>query len=626
MDEEPVREEAGPGTPLPRSAEAELLELRAQYAALAEDAARLRRRLRREEERVRAIQSMGAALGSSLDLDSVLQVVVGAITRMLEADRSTLFLVDEQRQHLVARVAQGEDGRELRLRIGEGIAGWVARTGRPVNLKDAYQDRRFNPIVDQLTGYRTRSILCVPVKDPRRLRTIGVLQVLNKRRGYFTVADEELLRGLTAQAAITVVNSQLFVTLMRKNMELLEARDQLQGKVRELDQLYELSQALQRSGSEDELLNAVLDKAAELLPSAAVGLLLLDDEGGCLRYSSRPPDQPIRRGTLRLGLGEGVVSLVAQDGHPRSLDSMGEDPAHRVRLEAALGTPLRNLLTVPLRINEQALGALQLMNRRGGTARRYGPEDQTLAALIADQTSKALDLLRQIEDRAQRERLATVGQLLSSILHDIKGPISVISGYVQLMVRKDAREDRERYEAVVHRQFEHLASMTQEVLSFARGESSLLLRRSHLSQFMAELDELFRAQVAGRKLELQVQDEHGGSAVFDQVKMTRALSNLVRNAIEALGDEPGSLTVAAARADDGALLFTVSDSGPGIPDEIRGRLFDTFVSRGKKDGSGLGLAIVRKIVEEHGGEVSFDSSPGLGTRFEIRIPQAEESP
>lgn len=596
----------------------ELERLRGLCTRLEGEAAALRERLQREEEQVRAIQAMGMALGSSLELDQVLRVILDAVTRLLDADRSSLFLVDDRREYLVSRIAQGQEDSEFRLRMGEGVAGWVARHGRPVNLKNAYEDRRFDPSFDQATGYRTRSLLCVPVYDPRRHRTVGVIQVLNKRQGYFSPADEELLRSVCSQAAITIENSKLFSSLMTRNMELLETRDQLQLKVREVDLLYELSRQIQQARTEEELASTVIEQALELLSCEAAALLLLDDEGGRLHYATRPVDATGRTGTLRLAPGEGLVGRAIRQGALLGSDGLKDDPGHRLRLMDELGISIRGTLAAPLVAEQRQHGALQVFNRKSNM-RRFTAEDLKLLSLIADQTAVALDLRRQLVEKEQRERLATIGQLLSGVLHDIKGPISIISGYVQLMVKKEAREERERYAAIIHRQFEHLAAMTQEVLAFARGETTLLVRKCYVHRFMLELEELFRQQVEGRSIELSVRDDYGGVAFFDQVKLTRALVNLVRNSIEAM-KKGGSLHILASR-EGNELIFTVSDTGAGIPEEIRGRLFGAFVTKGKSEGTGLGLAMVRKIVEEHGGSIRYESEAGSGTRFEIRLPQ-----
>ncbi|TMK67793.1 MAG: GAF domain-containing protein [Actinobacteria bacterium] len=146
---------------------------------------------------------------SELDLSSLLQRIMGEATRMLKADRSTLFLNDEKTGELFARVAQGDGLGEIRFPNTAGIAGTVFQTGESINIPYAYADLRFNPQLDKQTGYFTRSILCVPVvsKDGR---TIGVTQVLNKRGGPFTGEDEQRLKAFTAQVSIALQNAKLF--------------------------------------------------------------------------------------------------------------------------------------------------------------------------------------------------------------------------------------------------------------------------------------------------------------------------------------------------------------------------------------------------------------------------------
>src|SRR5690606_4952828 len=106
-----------------------------------------------------------------------------------------------------SKVLQGARMKELRLKIGEGIAGWVAKTGKSVNIKDAYRDQRFNQNVDNETGFQTRSCLCQPIRNHER-KIIGVVQVLNKHEGYFTVEDENLLSAISSQVAVSIENSK----------------------------------------------------------------------------------------------------------------------------------------------------------------------------------------------------------------------------------------------------------------------------------------------------------------------------------------------------------------------------------------------------------------------------------
>ena len=122
------------------------------------------------------------SLTAERDLGRLLHKIMHKTLEVMDAERSTLFLLDEAKQELWSKVAEGVGTKEIRIPVGVGIAGLVARTGETVNIPDAYQDTRFNPDVDRSTGYHTRTILCMPLKSPEG-RILGVLQVLNKRTG-----------------------------------------------------------------------------------------------------------------------------------------------------------------------------------------------------------------------------------------------------------------------------------------------------------------------------------------------------------------------------------------------------------------------------------------------------------
>ncbi|HYR05272.1 MAG TPA: adenylate/guanylate cyclase domain-containing protein, partial [Gallionella sp.] len=146
---------------------------------------------------------------ADIKLGSLLQRVMGEATRMLNAERSTLFLNDEKTNQLWSEVGQGLESMQIRLPNHLGIAGAVFTSGKSINIPYAYADLRFNPAFDKQTGFFTRSILCVPIVN-KHGKTIGVTQVLNRRGGPFTSEDESRLRAFTAQISIALENAKLF--------------------------------------------------------------------------------------------------------------------------------------------------------------------------------------------------------------------------------------------------------------------------------------------------------------------------------------------------------------------------------------------------------------------------------
>ncbi len=190
-------------------ADLELLEAMTMQASIALQSTQFVERMKKSREKELEFLDVVSDVTSEIDLGAMLAKVMGEATRMLQADRSTLFLNDEKTNELFSRVAMGDSIGEIRLPNHVGIAGHVFTSGKTVNIPYAYADLRFNPAFDKKTGYFTRSILCVPVinKDGK---TIGVTQVLNRRGGPFTSEDETRLKAFTAQVAIGLENAKLF--------------------------------------------------------------------------------------------------------------------------------------------------------------------------------------------------------------------------------------------------------------------------------------------------------------------------------------------------------------------------------------------------------------------------------
>lgn len=175
--------------------------------------------LHEEVQKIRAeegrLLELTAAMSTELQLQPLLVKIMETVSTLLEADRATLFMHDPRTGELWALVGQGEGLGKMRFPSHAGIAGRVFTAGETINIADAYADPRFNPELDQRTGYRTRSILCMPVIN-RSGEIIGVTQVLNKKHGPFTPIDERLLRGFSAQASIALDRAQLFEAFLEK--------------------------------------------------------------------------------------------------------------------------------------------------------------------------------------------------------------------------------------------------------------------------------------------------------------------------------------------------------------------------------------------------------------------------
>jgi adenylate cyclase len=169
----------------------------------------------RNQQGAAALLKATASLGQSLDLEATLRLVMEQARNLMKADRSTLFMLSKDTGELWSKVAtaDGKNLMEIRIPANRGIAGYVASTGQPLNIPDAYKDPRFDPSTDQKTGYKTRNILCMPVFNTGK-DLIGVTQLINKQQGSFTTSDEEFMRAFNTQAGIALENAKLFENVL----------------------------------------------------------------------------------------------------------------------------------------------------------------------------------------------------------------------------------------------------------------------------------------------------------------------------------------------------------------------------------------------------------------------------
>ncbi|MCE9582162.1 MAG: sigma 54-interacting transcriptional regulator [Planctomycetes bacterium] len=166
------------------------------------------------------------ALASEKDVERLLGRIMDEVTRVVDADRSTLFLLDADRHELWSKIAQRSEVAEIRIPLGRGIAGHVAKTGTAIAIADVYEDPRFTPETDRATGYQTKSVACAPMLTPDG-RTLGVIEVMNKRDGAFDGDDVKLLAAFAAFSAVAIENARLFDEDSRKAAQIAALNKQL---------------------------------------------------------------------------------------------------------------------------------------------------------------------------------------------------------------------------------------------------------------------------------------------------------------------------------------------------------------------------------------------------------------
>ena len=317
-------------------------------------------------------------------LDGILEVLVELTSRELDCDRGTLFLNDPTSGELFSRVAQGGLSREIRILNSTGIAGAVFQAGEPLIIDDPYADPRFNSSVDERTGYRTESIICVPVRTMSD-EVIGVMQNLNKRGEKFNDDDLSLLLEMTRQAAVALQSLQYFEQIEQiriKEMTFLEL-------VSDINSEFDLSSLLQR----------VVAETCKMLSSERATIFLHDPATGTL-FSRVASGAEISE--IRLPSFAGIAGAVFTSGNSMNIPYAYADLRFNPAFDRQTGFFTRSILCVPV-VNKdgKVIGVTQCLNKKGGV---FTDEDEqrlkafTAQVAIALENSKLFDDVRRVKN------------------------------------------------------------------------------------------------------------------------------------------------------------------------------------------------------------------------------------
>ncbi len=225
-----------------------------------------------------------------------------------------------------------------------------------------------------------------------------------------------------------------------------------------------------------------------------------------------------------------------------------------------------------------------------------------------------------ITEVMRSERLSLVGSMANSIIHDLKNPICIVRCCADLIASQTTDPRMHDLTSMLGKAVDGMTSMTQELLDYARGSTSLHKERVSLWRLMDELNQQALQLLPGQNIQFVKHLRYDGDLEIDLARFTRVLCNLIKNAREAMPG--GGILNLATELRDGQVSLTLSDTGCGIPADILPKLFEPFVTHGKSHGTGLGMAIAKSIVEAHDGTIAVRSTVGTGTTVEIRLPAA----
>ncbi|MBF0545957.1 MAG: GAF domain-containing protein [Candidatus Riflebacteria bacterium] len=336
-------------------------------------------------------------LGKQLELGPLISVIISRTTEILNADRSSLFLIDHQRNELFSKVAQGIDFLEIRFPITVGIAGHVARTGEILNLEDVYQHPLFNQEIDRATGYRTKSMLCAPITNISG-NTVAVIQVINKKKGSFTHRDIELLKSLSRPLSLALENALLYENVIASQ--------------KKIQALLKVANSLSSALDLKALFSVIMAKASELLNADRSSLFLIDNETNEL-WSSVVTGAEVKE--IRFPKHLGIAGQVATTGKILNIPDAYDFPGFNKEIDKKTGYRTKSMLCMPIRgIDNQIIGVSQIINKLTGI---FTKEDEEMLGAFSAQAAVSL------QNSQLFEKTITMKKYLEAILSSLSNGV-----------------------------------------------------------------------------------------------------------------------------------------------------------------------------------------------------------
>lgn len=569
------------------------------------------RRLRRAVEELSILNAIGSAIGSTMDLNEVVELIVQESAKHLDVEQASVLLLEQGEVadpfRTMARKAYSGTA-DVPFRFGQQLTGWMLKNRRPLIVNDLAADERFRAITS--VDFPIKSLLSVPLRAKGQM--VGLLNVFNKRNpSGFTSEDERLLSIIASQSSQIVENARLYEELQRRSRE---AEDS-ETKYRAL--MEESAEAILLASVADQRILEVNDRASEMTGLPRERLL-----GRTLQQVL--PFEGFDCVSLCGAMGKGDTMPLAMS---LPVTKSGERRFYDI-----------NATLVVYRSNQLLQVVGQDVTQREHLSEHLKVHAEELEREV-DSRTKAL---RESQSRlVQQEKMAALGALVAGIAHELNTPIGTINSSADTLARSletvrrtlaapdapeairenkrlrqilDLLEDIARINKLA---CERIVAIVSSLRNFARLDEAAL-QNADLRLGLDSTLTLVRHELKNR-ISIVKEYEDIPSIRCHPNQVNQVFMNLLVNAAQAIR-EKGEIRLRTF-VEDGMVAVSVQDNGVGIPEKNLAGIFDPgFTTKGVGIGTGLGLSICFKIAQDHGGRIDVESKVGEGSTFTLRLP------
>lgn len=567
--------------------------------------------LERRVGELNALYEAGKSIGSTANLNDLLRQIVALAANVTEAQVGSIMLLDERRQFLRIAAAIGlqqEIVRNTRLPIGASIAGYVAKTGEAVVIENVENDHRFRRLNND--RYGPASLLSVPLRIKNSV--LGVINMANKVGGtLFSAHDLRILTTFASQAAVAVDDANQFERNRRR--------------LAEFEALQEIAARMPGMTSISQFRNMLVEQLRRVFPidyaiwfhweSSSQSLI----PDGIIGTTDFPLTESGKIDLRRISRDEmAITAIPLEQLNLNDLPAITAMVGEKIAASPGYPHPEAAYLAIPILRNDE-LAYLFYVGAAG--ERGYTDDDVALARLVV---SQAALLFEKEKALLNATRLITMGNMISEISHDLRKPLTAISGGLQILRQRwpDQAESSDLFKTA-EEEIQRMNELVRELVDFSnptRYETSAIDLRTIIQRALDLLGPDLRAHAVTTEL---LFEDLNWELIANKNQILELFLNLFMNALDAMPGG-GRLTIVGkletpAHKHDPYLAVKVIDTGIGISPDNLARIFDRYYTT-KETGTGLGLVVVERIISTHGGTLAVDSADGVGTTFTVYFP------
>lgn len=383
----------------------------------------------------------------------------------------------------------------------------------------------------------------------------------------------------------------------------------------QLDRINKAAHLVNSNVKIDDVLKNIVDVSVSICEADRGTLYLVDKSKNELWSKVLKGNEPKR---ITLKIGDGFAGWAAANKEIVNIKDASTDSRFNSTFDKESGYVTKSVLCFPIKNkNDDVLGVMQLLNSKNGV---FSNLDENFLYALSTNAALALQNADLVEQLLKTERISSLGKMANFLIEDIKKPILVSKRYAEHLKKKDLSADVINVVDMLLEQLNNIADLVQSTSNYSEGKSVLRSNNVNLSEALNEFNERVDSYVQSMKCKIVTNYEADVRVNIDSKEFYQGFKHIIKNACEAMPNG-GDISLSTKLVNDKVSII-IKDNGVGIPNGFNEKIFEPFMSYGKRTGTGLGLSVTKKIVEEHHGSISANSDLGIGTTLTINLPIA----